>query len=135
MSNDGSLLLNPLTIKGISSFIIASAVDKYIFGETDMKHNLVFGASTSAGIVVGSIIGAQIPSVIEDSTFFNGKTVMQRSFELAFGAGASYGAFAYSGFNYTPSDSYKRFGAVLATDFISEYCADFMTSQPLQYFN
>lgn len=136
MSDGQFMFSNPLIIKGVSSAIIATAIDKYYFEQNNTTHNLVFGASTAFGIVIGSAIGSQIPSsVIEDTAFYNGKTIAQRSFELIFGAGVSYGAFAYSKYNYSPSDMQLRVAAVLATDFCSEYITDYMTGNPLAYFN
>ena len=127
-------LNNPFMIKFVSATIIASAIDRFYFQfEQNTQHNLIFGISTGAGIALGSLIGNQIPSVIQDTTFYNGKTIAQRSFELIFGSVVSYGSFAYSGYNYTPSDMYARIGAVVATDFASEYITDYMSGNPLGY--
>ena len=133
MSDGQFMATNPVIIKGVASAILAGAIDKFYFKEQNMTHNASFALSTALGITIGSAIGKTIPSVIEDSTFYNGKTIAQRSSEVLFGSAISYGAFMYSGFNYTPSDYIERVGAVLVVDFASEYCVDYMTGEALQY--
>jgi hypothetical protein len=132
MSDGQGLMQSPAFIKGVSSVVIATALDKYFLGVGDLQSNLMFGASVGAGITVGSMIGEQFPSAIADTTYYNGKTIAQRSFELIFGAGTAYGVFTASGRD-VYGDVYKRIGVVVATDFISEYVTDYIVGNQLSY--
>ena len=132
-SSDGKGMLNsPAFIKGVSSVVIASLADKFVLGIQDNMDNAKFGASVGAGIVIGSMIGSQFPSAFEDTEYYNGKTIAQRSFEVIFGTGASYALIYASGSN-NYGDFYKRVGVVVATDFISEYVCDYFIGNQLSY--
>ena len=132
MSGDGSILISHTGLKVISAVLIAAAIDKYYFNELEMKHNLVFAVSTAAGIGLGSIIGEQLPNMTSNQ-YINGKTVVQRSFELVFGAGAGYAGFSLSGLNYNQTEMSKRLISVLITDVAAEYASDFLSSEKLSF--
>ena len=133
MSGDGSILTSHLGVKVISSVLLAGAIDRFYFNELDMKHNAIWALSVSGGIAVGSMIGSTIPDMLPKSTFYNGKTIAQRSFELLFSSASAYGAFKISGSDYNPSEMGKRLGSILVVDFLSEYAGDYFLSQPLAY--
>jgi hypothetical protein len=132
MSDGKNILTNPTILKGLFSFAVAGTLDRFALGVADTKNNAIFAGSVASGIVVGNLIGGTIPSVIQDSTYYAGKTIAQRAFEVGFGGAAAYGlnmAFAKADYG----DVYKRLGVIVATDFIAEYACDFITGNPLAY--
>ena len=132
MSDGKNMLTNPTILKGGFSFLIAGALDHYVLGVPDMKNNAIFAGSVASGIVVGNLIGSTIPSVIQDSTYYAGKTIAQRAFELGFGTASAYAinmAMAQAKYG----DTYKRIGVIFATDFIAEYASDYIIGNPLAY--
>ena len=111
MSSDGQgMLTNATFIKGASSVIIAGVLDR---------------------TVLGNMIGSTVPSIMQDTAYYNGKTIAQRSFEVIGGTGASYALIKMTTPNY--GDFYKRIGVVVATDFISEYLTDYIIGNQLSY--
>jgi hypothetical protein len=135
MSSDGKGMLNsPTFIKGVSSVVIASIADKFVLGIDNNMENVKFGAAVGAGIAIGNMIGSQVPSVIQDTEYYNGKTIAQRSFEVIFGTAGSYAlmyASKSNSLNY--GDFYTRFGVVVATDFVSEYITDYYIGNQLSF--
>ena len=132
MSSDGKGMLNsPTFIKGVSSVVIASIADKYVLGIDNSMENVKFGAAVGAGIAIGNMIGSQVPSVIQDTEYYNGKTIAQRSFEVIFGTAASYALIYATNNQY--GDFYSRVGVVVATDFVSEYITDFFIGNQLSF--
>jgi len=125
------MFTNATFIKGASSVIIAGVLDRTVLGITDMTSNAYFGASVGAGILVGNMIGSTVPSIMQDTAYYNGKTIAQRSFEVIGGTGASYALIKMTTPNY--GDFYKRIGVVVATDFISEYLTDYLIGNQLSY--
>ena len=132
MSGESGMLTSHTGMKVISAVLIAGLIDKYYFNELEMKHNLVFAVSTAAGIGLGSIIGAQVPNMTS-SQYINGKTVVQRSLELVFGAGVGYAGFRISNLDYNPSEMSKRILSVLITNVAAEYASDYLSSEKLSY--
>ena len=132
MSSDSSIQ-NHTSVKVFSAFVISTAVDKYIFNETELKHNLTYGASTAGGIFIGSMLGSYLPDILPKSTFYSGKTIGQRAFEIIFGSGVSYAVFQMSGMNYNNADMSKRLALLVATDAASDYIGDYFTGVPLSY--
>jgi len=131
-SSDGKGMLNsPTFIKGVSSVVIASIADKYVLGIDNSMENVKFGAAVGAGIAIGNMIGSQVPSVIQDTEYYNGKTIAQRSFEVIFGTAASYALIYATNNQY--GDFYSRVGVVVATDFVSEYITDFFIGNQLSF--
>jgi len=96
-----------------------------------MTNNAYFGASVGAGILVGSMIGSTVPSIMQDTAYYNDKTIAQRSFEIIGGTSTSYALIQMTTPNY--GDFYKRIGIVVATDFISEYLTDYIIGNQLSY--
>jgi hypothetical protein len=132
MSDGAGMLQSPFLIKAVSSAVIAGTFDRFVLGIDDTKQNAIFGGSVAAGIVVGSMIGYQVPSIISDTTYYNGKTIAQRSFEVIFGVGTSYALYVSTN-EVHYDDLYKRVGVVVATDFIAEYITDYFIGNPLSY--
>ena len=131
-SSDGKGMLNsPTFIKGVSSVVIASIADKYVLNVQNSMDNVKFGAAVGAGIAIGNMIGSQVPSVIQDTEYYNGKTIAQRSFEVIFGTAASYALIYATNNQY--GDFYSRVGVVVATDFVSEYITDFFIGNQLSF--
>ena len=134
-TSDGKGMLNsPTFIKGVSSVVIASLADRFVLNVDNSMENVKFGAAVGAGIAIGNMIGSQVPSVIQDTEYYNGKTIAQRSFEIICGTASSYAlmyASKSNSLNY--GDFYSRVGVVVATDFVSEYITDYYIGNQLSF--
>ena len=130
----GPMLLSHTGVKTVSAGLISACIDRYYFKDENMKHNAIYGISTGIGILMGSVIGSQVPDILPPSAYYNGKTIAQRSFELIFGACASYAAIQMTGSNYNSGEIHKRLGMLLLTDIGSEYFAHYLTGIQLSYF-
>ena len=131
MSDGQGMITNATFIKGASSAIIAGVLDRTVLGINNMTNNAYFGASVGAGILVGNMIGSTVPSIMQDTAYYNGKTIAQRSFEVIGGTGLSYALIQMTTPNY--GDFYKRTRVVVATDYISEYITDYLIGNQLSY--
>ena len=99
-----------------------------------MMQNVYFGVSTGLGIGLGSYIGGMIPPVIPDSAgLYTGSAVQTRVVEVGGGLAATYVISKYMTKQNNNTSLTSKILVVLATDFISEYIADYATSQPLAY--
>ena len=126
--------ISPLYIKGASAVVIAGVLDRFICGETDMMQNAYFGVSTGLGIGLGSYISSMIPAILPDSSgLYTGSALQSRVIEVGGGLAATYVVSKYMTKQNNNISLSSKVLVVLATDFISEYIADYATTQPLAY--
>ena len=125
--------MNPLFIKSASATVIAGLLDKFVLGEPDMLQSAYFGVATGVGVGAGSYLATMVPPFIPDSAgLYTGSALQSRVVELGAGIGATY---ALDRFLSKPDNASltSKLLVVFATDFISEYIKDYVTTQPLAY--
>lgn len=134
-STSNNPLSNPLFVKGVSAFALSIAIDKYYFQNDDMKSNAMYAAATTAGILLGSKLGEQIPAIIGDSAgLYTGKLVSQRVVEIATGGIAAYAINSYAFKNEYNRDLYmQKLLAIVAIDVAAEYLTDYVLGTSLGY--
>ena len=132
MSSTSSM--NPLFIRSAVSAGVAGLLDRFVCGEENLMQNVYFGVANGAGSAVGSYISSLTPAMLPDSTtgLYTGKGVMDRSMEIL---GSTAGSFILSKYM-TEGKSCSMTMKILvsvASNFIGEYSADFVSNQPLLY--
>lgn len=114
---------NHVMYKAFSSLVIGTLADKYILKNDNMTQNLSFGVSTAIGITGGKFVGQMLPAIVPTMTgYYDGKTLLTRTSEIAIGAGSGYAINKYLLKNdFEPSKMGLKIGVVILTDVASEY--------------
>ena len=123
-------------IKPLVGAATVMAIDKFIFKNNNMTQTLYFGAAVGAGLYGATIINPLMPVLIPAATLSNGKTIEDRTVEIAAGAIGSYALNRYVLKNdYNRDDMMYKIAAIAAADFVGEYASDYMGSRNLSYFS
>lgn len=134
MSN---ILSDPKNIKSIVATAVAFSIDKIIFQQTDTKRSLVLAGSVGLGVYATSFVSPFLPNLtnmIASTSMYNANVIESRVLEIALGTGISYGmhTFMIKGEG-GQVNIMNKLALISATDLISEYITDYITSQPLAY--
>jgi len=130
------------TIKAFSAAVLAGSIDAYLLSSKGVPLNSVTipRCLTFAGLVGGSFLVADMiaPDMTNmhhngNTTFFSAKTIEHRLIELSLGGGTALAANRFI-FKASSSDLMTQAAIVAGANFLGEYVADYMTSQPLSYF-
>ena len=130
------------TIKAFSAGVFAGSLDAYLLSSKKIPLNsvtlprcLTFGAIVGGSFLVADMIAPDATNMkhTNNSTFFSTKTIEHRLIELSLGGGAALAANKFI-FQASSTDLMTQAAIVGAANFLGEYVADYMTSQPLSYF-
>jgi len=130
MSNQNGML-RPLCVGGV-----AVAIDKLYFGELNIYSSLMFGSAVGAGVYVSEYIA---PVIVTDfpslnSKMINGKILGTRIAEVGAGAGTAYVVNKYL----LKNDGYsneivQKLGAIMVSDVVGTFVAEYISGQPLDF--
>ncbi len=130
------------TIKAFSAAIFAGSLDAYLLSSRGTPLNsltvprcLTFGALVGGSFLIADMIAPDMTNMNHNgnTTFFSAKTMEHRLIELSLGGGTALAANRFV-FKASGSDLMTQAAIVGAANFLGEYVADYMTSQPLSYF-
>jgi hypothetical protein len=130
------------TIKAFSAGLFAGSLDAYLLKSKGIPLNsvtlprcLTFGALVGGSFLIADMIAPDMTNMnhTNNSTFFSAKTIEHRLIELSLGGGTALAANRFI-FKASTSDLMTQAAIVGAANFLGEYMADYMTSQPLSYF-
>ena len=130
------------TIKAFSAAVFAASLDAYLLksrgtplNSLTLPRSLTFGAVVGGSFLIADMIAPDMTNMnhTNNSTFFSAKTIEHRLIELSLGGGTALAANKFV-FNVSTSDLMTQAAIVGAANFLGEYVADYMTSQPLSYF-
>jgi len=133
---------NHATIKAFSAAVFAASLDAYLLSSKGVPLNsvtvprsLTFGALVGGSFLVADMIAPDMTNMKHNgnTTFFSAKTIEHRLIELSLGGGTALAANRFI-FKASTSDLMTQAAIVGAANFLGEYMADYMTSQPLSYF-
>jgi len=134
-NNNNSMFQNPKVVKGLSAFTISYAIDNLYFKNNNMNENLMYSSSVAAGILLGQMVGEQVPGFIPDQAgMYNGKTITSRIFELTSGVSSAYVLNKFVMKNDFSGNMMEKIGMIALTDFLSEYLTDYINGNSLAYF-
>ena len=122
-----------IMIKSVVAGIAAIAIDKFVLQETDLNNSIILGVSTTAGIYSANLIANNIPDNFK-SNLINGKKFESDLIELTGASALSYGV-TTGLFKYEVSNDSlpMKFGAIVVSDVIGQYVADYFTNKPLSF--
>ena len=126
-------------IKAVSGGVFAGALNHYMSYGADMNPNAIkrsamFGSVVGAGLLAPSMVAPNLAAQQMSNThWMSSKTLEHRFIEVGVGTG-SVVLFNNYVFRTTGQSTIQTTGIVLLADFVGEYIADYMTSQPLSYF-
>ena len=136
----------------VTSGLVATAIDRFILGNNDMKSNIAVGLSTFVGCYFGDSIAIGLTAGnVGDSALgnihgvYSGNTVVTRALEFAGGAGLLYGAQRMNYYQpyYQPTifnsngqvSEYYKYGAIVGGQVLGTYLWQYWTTQPLNAFD
>lgn len=125
-----SFAVNETYSKPIITGGIAFAINKLVLKQTT-KESLYFASSVAAGVAVGSAVGARIPITDNKKTWYNEKLVGTRTIEVGSGLGASVAINRLV--NNNDVSIVKQAGVILLSDFLAEYCCDYLAGRRLGF--
>ena len=121
-------------VKSAIAGATAIAIDRYYFGERDIKSSLYFGGAVSAGIYAGTIIGPIAPD-FAFGILGSGKQVEERIVEIGFGSASAYALNKYVFKNdYSRDQMLYKLGAIIVCDFVGELTSDLIAGRSLDFF-
>ena len=123
-------------IKPLVAVAVVVGLDKFYLKNQNLNSSLMFGASVGGGILIASMIGSSLPSLIPKitSNMVDVKTLQARIVEISIGTGAAYALNTYILKNeYNRNDMITKLGVIVAADVISELIDDYMNVRPLSY--
>ena len=126
-------------IKSTTAGILSAGLDNYFNNTARTNPQVLMRNATFGGIVAGSIIASDyiaptfthlVP--IPDTALFSGKTLEHRLIEISLGTSASVLLNTFV-FQASRGTLMTQAGIVLLSDFVGEYVADYLKSQPHAY--
>ena len=130
------------TIKAFSAGLFAGSLDAYLLKSKGIPLNsvtlprcLTFGALVGGSFLIADMIAPDMTNMKHNghTTFFSAKTIEHRLIELSLGGGTALATNRFI-FNASTSDLMTQVAVVAGANFLGEYVADYMTSQPLSSF-
>jgi len=127
------------TIKAFSAAVFAASLDAYLLKSRGTPLNsltfITFGAVVGGSFLIADMIAPDMTNMHHNgnTTFFSAKTIEHRLIELSLGGGTALAANRFI-FKASSSDLMTQAAIVAGANFLGEYVADYMTSQPLSYF-
>ena len=130
-----SYFSDPKIMKTLIATGVAFSIDKFVFMQPDSKKSLVMAVSTSSGILAAAMLSPYLPDLSSmSSSLYNGNTIENRVLSIALGTGIGYGVHTFIIKNEGGQvNVLNKIMLIAATDFISEYATDYLTTQPLSY--
>jgi len=136
------LIMSHATIKAFSAAVFAGSLDAYLLksrgtplNSLTLPRSLTFGAVVGGSFLIADMIAPDMTNMNHNgnTTFFSAKTMEHRLIELSLGGGTALAANRFI-FKASSSDLMTQAAIVAGANFLGEYVADYMTSQPLSYF-